>query len=63
MKLLRISCISINRAMRRVVAAVGCCGILWKDSLKWDDDCEWKETDGPEWDNDHLWLNESYWSN
>lgn len=63
MRFLRMPGNVIGRAVRRAVAAVGCCTSLWKDSVKWDDDCPWNECCAPEWPSNELWSNECLWPN
>jgi len=64
MRLLRITGNSIYKRIRAIAAVLGCCDTLWKDSVAWDDDCEWKEPDcdGVIWVNTEIWDNECTWT-
>ena len=64
MRLLRITGNSIYRRVRALASILGCCDTLWKDSVAWDDDCDWKEPtcDGEIWVNSEIWDNECTWT-
>lgn len=63
MRPIRIYGNSIFKRIRALASILGCCDTLWKDSVIWDDDCEWKEPDcdGVTWVNSEVWNNECSW--
>ena len=63
MRPLRITGNSIFKRIRALASILGCCNTLWKDSVAWDDDCDWEEpTCGGEiWVNSEIWDEECPW--